>query len=186
MITAENARLFLQTDASKDPLLEILIAEATATLGRELNRYLGPPRDQVDIRCGGQHPGNREVFLSDDPQVAEETPLIVETRATPFEAFAELDPEQWALLGLQVLTRTHLPPGRGTVRLSYTVGFAVGTGPEELQSLVRRMVKIGWDELGTKGLLRSETIGDYSYTRGSLEALTDWRSVVSRWRRRLA
>jgi hypothetical protein len=185
MITVEDARLSLKVDASNDELIAVLITEATATLGRELNRYLGEPREQVDLRCGGSPPGYRETFLSDDPQISEETPLTVETRATPFEAFEELDPDLWALVGLQVLARTHFPPGRGTVRLTYTVGFETGSGPEELKSLVRRLVKIGWDGAGTKGLLRSETIGDYSYTRGDLEALTDWRSVVNRWRRRL-
>jgi hypothetical protein len=188
MITAADARAWLGVGSEHDRRLERLIEEATAALGHELRRYLGPPKAQVDIRCGGDYPGHREAFLSDDPQISEATPMTVATRATVFEPFVDLDPEDWALVGLQVLARNRFPPGRGTVRLSYTVGYPVETGPAELRDLVRQLVvlKFGAKPQDASGLLmQSETMGDYSYTRGDVEALAGWNSIVNRWRRRL-
>ena len=187
MITTADAREWLGLGSDQDLRLAAMITEATATLGRELGRYLGPPITKVELKCGGAM-GTTSVFCSDDPQVSESTPMIVATRFSPFEAFATLAVEDWALVGQEVIAKGAFPPGRGSVRLSYFVGFAPGTGPAELRDLVRQLVALRYasrPDAESGAPFASETIGDYSYTRGDVEALAGWASVVSRWRRRL-
>ena len=188
MITTADARAWLKVGSEYDNAIARLITEATASLGRELGRYLGPVKAVSELKCGGAPPGHRRVFCSDDPQVSEATPMDVATRSDVFEPFVDLAAEDWALVGLEVIGRNCFPAGRGTIRLSYFVGYPVGTGPGELMDLTRQLVVLRFGarpEEGSGLLLASETIGDYSYSRGDVEALAGWAGVVNRWRRRL-
>jgi hypothetical protein len=186
VIPVDQVREALGLGSEYDTTLVRLIKEATATLGRALNRYLGEPVDRVEVKCGGQ-PGNRVVFLVDEP-LDPDTPdsVEVETRTDPFSAWEPVAAEDFAMNGRQVLARNHFPPGPGTVRVTYRAGYEIGAGPEELRDLVRQLVQIRWTERGATGLMQSETLGDYSYTRGDLERLDNWKEVVGNWRRRLA
>lgn len=190
MITVADARqdLGLGDDTTQDQVVARLITEATASLGRELGIYLGPIVQETEIKCGGHPPGHNLVFCLEDPVVTEAYPMTVSTRSTQFDAWTVLAADQWALDGRTVVARNRFPPGRGTVRLVYARGYKVGTGPDELKDLVRQLVKIRYHarEAGSDDLLKSESMGDYSYTRRDLEMTEGWASVVDRWRRRLA
>lgn len=192
MITPADARVAvgLGADASKDRVLKSLIDGATAIVGRELGRYLGPPKLQIDVLCGGNPPGHDTLFLTEDPLVDDDHPVVVSSRVSQFSAFVELDAARWALDGRELRALSTFAPGRGSTRVAYYTGYAVGTGPAELRDLVRQLVVSRYSKLPGDGStdpnMQSETLGDYSYTRGDLEAVGGWRSAIDRWRRRLA
>lgn len=186
MITPAVARaaLGLGADTTHDREIVRMIDAATATLGRELNRYLGPPRQTIDIRCGGNPPGTDVVYLAETPIT--EYPVVVATRGSVFEAYADLADTEYALEGQTLYARSSFPSGRGSVKVTYTHGYPVGTGPAELMDLVLAMVVARWKagRSNTDPSMQSESLGDYSYTRGDLDALTGWAGARDRWRRR--
>lgn len=185
MIPVAEVRAALGVGPEHETTLARMIKEATATLGRALNRYLGEPVERSELKCGGQRPGHRVVFLTDEPTDPDAPDaVLVETRADAFSAWEAGVAEDYALNGRQLITRTLFPPGPGTVRVTYTAGYEIGSGPEELRDLVRQLVQLRWSERGPTGLMQSETLGDYSYTRGDLERLDNWKAVVDTWRRR--
>lgn len=189
MIHVAVVRDALGTDESEDVTVARMIQEATAALGRELNRYLGEPMLRTELKCGGYPPGHREVFLEQDPVITISQPLTVETRTDPFSAWSTMDPADYAIDGRAILHVDRFPPGRSTTRVTYYAGYALGQGPEELRHLVLQLVAKRWTERKQDGqglLMKSETLGDYSYTRGDIEAVQGWEAVVQRWRRRLA
>jgi len=174
-----------------------LIERSTATLGRELLYYLGPPLERVQLINGGC----QAVELEDEPTA--DTTLAVETRDdifSTFEVLDELDDDgepNYALDGRHLVHRTFWPAGRKTVRVTYTAGFDEGTGPQHFQNLVLEMVVEGWQAAQAAAAvsagIKSEEIGDYKYTNftaAELEAAasrlgTSWEAFVKRWKRHL-
>jgi hypothetical protein len=178
VIPVAEVRDALGVGAEHDTTLARLIQEATAALGRALGRYLGSPVERREVKCGGT-----VVFLVDDPTDEEVT---VETRPSAFDQWEAVDIADVVVEGREVWTRHGFPAGGKTVRVTYMAGYAIGEGPEELRGLVLDLVKLKWNERGAVGLMKSETLGDYSYTRGDMEKLASWGEVVNHWRRRLA
>src|ERR1043166_4421379 len=132
MITLAEAKdaLGIVGDA-EDAAVQRMIDRATATLGRELLRYLGLPASRTeikDVRGSGWF-----VVLDEEP--AAMPALAMATRKDAFDAWVTTDPAKYRVDGQRVYHRTWWPAGRGTVRAIYTAGFAAGAGPQELQDL---------------------------------------------------
>jgi hypothetical protein len=178
-ITTALARLALTgVDAKRDAQLARLIEAATATLGRELAMYLGLPAETVEIKAGGVP----FLVLYDEPAADTIDEVAVATRTRPTAPWTTVDPDEYVVEGRALRHGDRWPDGIASVRITYTRGYAVDAGPAELRELVAQMVAARWESLGSE-TLKSESIGDYSYTASDLAGLADWPVVASRWRR---
>lgn len=192
MIPVTQVRATLGVEASEDVIIGRLIEEATATVGRALLEYLGPIREFVEVRDVTCCAGGYQIALHNLPVDVS----VVEQRRSPFLAY-ETVPEQatdgdaaWSLSGRALISRSGFLPGAGALRVTYTSGYDTDTGPAELRALVEALVvgKYRGLTVGLKGGLKSETLGDYSYTRFGLDELTaqsGWESVSRQWKRML-
>lgn len=186
MISASIALAWLNLDNSQASVIQRLIDEATSLLSRELNRYVGEPKDITELKCGGYPPGAQTLVLDEDPVPGE--PVVVSTRSGFVQPWVVVDPSQYELSDRLLSHASHWAPGRGTTKVDYTAGFEVDTGPEELQGVVLALVTNKWKARAneTEGF-QSETIGDYSYTMGNLSSIDNWSGpggILARWRRR--
>lgn len=193
------SRVIARTGATDEQDIANRIEGATATLGRELLRYLGPVLERVEVTqvdpCG-------TVIVLEEP-VAEGTDVVIETRDTVFddwEELAELDDDakrNYVVEGREIMLRTAWGGGKNTVRVTYSAGYNEGEGPTHFQELVLAMVVNGWNadqsSVISGGGLKSETIGDYKYenfTAAELEAAAaaigdSWQGFVKKWKRML-
>jgi hypothetical protein len=194
VITLTEAKEALSiTGSSQDAAVQRLIDRATDTLGRELLMYLGPDAPQTEVK-DTEYPA-LYVLLDAEPTA---TPaLVMSTRADIFSAWEITDPAEYALEGRRVYHRTGWPIGLGVVKAEYEAGYAPGAGPQRLQDLVLQAVTERWNsnlagaQVGSG--IKSETIGDYSYTNFTAAELaaaaaalgSSWQDYVSKWRRRL-
>jgi len=183
---------------NNEPLLQRLIESATGTLGRTLLRYLGPPLQRTEVRDGT---GGYSIWLREDP--TPDSVVSVRTRPDIFQPWTDLanpDPDTgqvvYALDGRRLDSRSGWPVGRSTVEITYTAGFGADEGPVELQELVLQMVADRWASLPTQGGvggIKSETIGDYSYTNFTAAEIAgiagglglDWEKFARQWKRHL-
>lgn len=174
--TSEAVELLCLTDADT-ALVRKMIARATDTLGRHLGGlYLGEPTHRSQLFCGGH-----DVVALD--QTPTDGVVTVWTRRDVFDAWTILDTTLWRLEGWHVFARTYFPAGRLTVKVEYPVGWEPGTGPEELQQLVREMLAVAYGSgEGIAAGMKSETLGDYSYTREDIDSLPSYRNAMA-WRR---
>jgi len=167
---------------ANDAILQRLIDGATDALGHELARYLGPPTEQRETRHGGPYLGLPVIFLFQEPV---DTDVTVATRTAPGQTWEAVDEADYVIEGRALRHATAWPAGRANVRIIYTAGYAVGSGPPELMDLVYDLVALRWGARGENAAMESETFGDYSYTRKELDGLEGWQAAASRWRRGL-
>jgi hypothetical protein len=176
LISVAAAKLLLELEGDEyDVALQALIDRATATLARELGRYLGPPAETVETHRTAR---TRLVVLYDDP-VADSS-VTLEGSDRPGDDYVAIDASEFAADGRMVRAATRFP---SFVRATYTRGFAVDGGPADLLALIEELLRIGWEVGTTNAAMESETIGDYSYTRRDLEKSGSWQSVARGWRR---
>lgn len=185
MITPARAKEALPGVTIDAGVLERHIHAATATLGHELGRYLGEPQRQIEMHNGGR--GAIQLYYDptiprdDDPDPPE---FLVETKDGFGAAWAEaVDGTDYEVDGRRLVHVSAWPRGMRSVRVSYTAGYELDEGPAELRDIVLRMVvdRITGDQ---DDGLRSETIGDYSYTRGDVvSSMPDWPRFAKQWRR---
>lgn len=180
MIAAATAREHLGLTSADDAALVVMIGGATAYLGHALNRYLGPPLVRVELKDGL---GTDTVYLDHPITAAPETELSVEKRAGPFSTWVAVAAEDVVQEGQRVIGRSAWPEGRGTVRVIYEAGYQAEEGPAELRQLVLELVALRWREQGEESPKLAETLGDYSYTNGAVQALATWEATVAGWRR---
>ncbi len=193
------SRVIARTAATDEQDIADRIEGATATLGRELLRYLGPVLERTEVTqvdpCG-------TVIVLEEP-VAEGSTVTIETRDTVFddwETLAALDDEgkrNYVVEGREIMLRTAWAGGKNTVRVTYSAGYDEGEGPTHFQELVLQMVVDKWNadqsSVTVGAGLKSEDLGDYSYenfTAAELAAAasaigTSWESFVAKWRRKL-
>jgi hypothetical protein len=159
-----------------DGAIQRHIDRATATLGREIGRWLGQPEPMQETFDGGRE----VVILQNDP--INPAAVVVETHE--HDGWRELSSDNYRLTGRVVQHAFRFPVGQVNVRVSYTSGFLPGMGPMELQDLVHELVIRRIRSAG-KEHITQETLGDYSYSRGDVERTRAWRDVARRWRRRV-
>lgn len=187
MITTQE---ILDTVAPETPdpdIVELLIQRATATVGREVGYYLGPPKAVAEFYRGGV----LEFYLENPPAAGAIVLAGSNGVQDPYTDFAT---------SVYVVEGRRVKIAPGYVRADYRVTYSVGYDPEgnppppqELAAIVRQMVlrtleSGGQIARGSASDLQSETIGDYSYTRGDVSAAAaalgeDWTTFVKRWRR---
>jgi hypothetical protein len=194
VITLAEAKEALSiTDSAQDAAVQRLIDRATDTLGRELLLYLGPEAPQSEVK-DTEYPA---LYITLDAVPTATPALVMSTRSDIFSAWEITDPAEYALEGQRVYHRTGWPIGLGVVKAEYEAGYAAGAGPQRLQDLVLQAITERWNsnlagaQVGSG--IKSETIGDYSYTNFTAAELaaaaaalgSSWEDYIKRWRRRL-
>jgi hypothetical protein len=182
-----------QADVTID--LQALINRATATLTRELNIYLGPPTSFVEVRnggpVGGPGSGFQFILLHQDPIPA--AGASVQTRDRPTAAWLDVAAADFALEGRKLFHASSWPAGKSNVKATYSAGFVAGaaSNPKHFEDMLLQMVAGAWEswQPSDVGAVKSETLGDYSYSLESLNAAAarlggSWPSFANQWRRR--
>lgn len=191
MIPVSQVREILCTPPGKDVLLGQMIDQATATLGRALLEWLGPITEFVEVRDVPCCSGRFRIALRKLPVAVSK----VEQRRSAFLPYEEVGPladdgyPAYVTSGRDLVSRAGFLPGAGALQVTYTSGYDVSTGPLELQSIVEALVVGKYRGLtASTGALKSETLGDYNYTRFGLDELmaqSGWESVSRKWKRML-
>lgn len=174
-------------------LLTSLEARAVDILQKELDRYFGSEKTHTEIIEGD---GTRRLWLNEAPSSL----TSIEERYRPgdsWTAIAENDSDGWELrapkssAGVAAVHRKNGHTWRFgyEYRVVYTFGYAAGSEPPDVRQAVLDLVALKFAERGRAGL-RSESIGDYSYTtladsmgRRDLHSIPGWSEVRRRWRR---
>lgn len=174
-------------------LLTALEARAVDIVTGETERYFGAETGHTEI-VGGE--GARRLWLNENPSFV----TSIEERCHPGDAWTEIaegDSDGWEL------RQANAPSGTATVdrkngfvwrydyeyRVVYDFGYTAGSEPGEIRQAVMDLVALKFAER-TRAGLRSESIGDYSYTtladsmgRRDLRAVPGLTETLRRWRR---
>ena len=187
MITLADLRAWLNvTDTDSDALLTALEARAVDFVQRETGRYFGPSIARTEILRGDDSDMLR---LRERPSAI----TLLEYRAvtaTTWTALAasgawelHVPMDDTGILGA-VLYRIGAEWSRDTrYRVTYPFGYTAGAEPGEIRQAVMDIVELKYIERGRFGL-RSETLGDYSYTLGprDVENVPELMDTLARWR----
>lgn len=165
-------------------VIEALEGRAVEIIERETGRYFRAPIEHVEVLRGD---GSTLLWLRERPTEIDS----VEERARPGEEWTEVPANRYEV---EVMTSKLPTPARlrhasrwradCDYRVTYQFGYAAGQEPGDIRQAVIDLVALKYQERG-RGGLRSETIGDYSYTRMSaadLEAVPEIARTVARWR----
>jgi hypothetical protein len=175
-------------------ILEALETRAVEIVQSETDRYFGTPIEHVEQLVGD---GSDRLYLRERPWPEAESveATTVEYRAQTgdaWEAIAADGSDGWELeyprpVWLGAVLRRN---GGGVwakgyqYRITYTFGYLAGEEPGDIRQAVIDLVSFKFHERGREGL-KSETIGDYSYTHmdpSDLASLPETADTVQRWR----
>jgi hypothetical protein len=186
---------FLGIEKDTDtPLLTALELAASDFVTQETERYFDVETTHVEV-IGGS--GNSILWLNENPA----TITSVEERLGPGEswtAITEGDADGWerqapnsGTAGARVLRKYPQVWRWGyEYRVTYDFGYDAGDEPPEIRQAVKDLVALRYSDRGRQGL-KSERIGDYSYTTLSdavgnrdVFALPGLARTLGRWRKR--
>lgn len=177
-----------------DALLTALEARAVDLVENETERYFGTSTTHTEILKGD---ATRRLWLNEAPSSL----TSIEERYRPgytWTAITEGDSDGWELRqpksssGVASVHRKngHVWLWEYEYRVVYEFGYAAGNEPPEIRQAVLDLVALAYRGRGKEGL-RSENIGDYSYTAlrradGSAGAfgVPGLTRTLSRWRRK--
>lgn len=184
MYDLANVKAWLNvTDAAHDAQITALMERALYAVQHELDWYFGTSRAVSEILDGT---GNRALWLRQPPLDG----VTVYSRSGVGAAWSLVAATEYELGGYgsaNIITGRGLfnvgnwTRGLQNYRADYNEGFAVIPG--DIEQLLLDIVSSTWNNRGSDPRLKSERIGDYSYTRGDLEESAYWGSVSGRWRR---
>lgn len=157
-----------------DTELTNLMARALYTVEHELDWHFGTSRPAEEILDGS---GTRAMYLRQPPL----GDVNVWSRPNIDQAWEAVDSDDYEVGGRGVFLNTNWTEGVRNYRFNYDEGFV--TMPGDVEQLILDLVAMRWRNRDNDPTMKSETIGDYSYTRGDLESSTFWESVVMRYRR---
>jgi len=165
------------TGVEDDAILQALLARTIYFVERELDWYCGEPRAAVETLDGT---GLRSLFLR---QYIVGSTLTVEDRAGVGDTWATVPAADYEFEtgGRMIANVGNWAKGVRNYRVTYSEGFA--TMPGDVEQLILDLVASRWNNRESDPGLRSETIGDYSYTRADLEEMAGWGVVWAHWKR---
>ena len=163
--------------ATDDEILQQLIDRTVDFVQRELDWYFGAPRAATEILDGT---GTNLITVR---QFIVNSSVVVSERDTVGEAWETVDTDDYEFrVGERGLYHaSEWTAGKRNYRVQYTEGFE--TMPGDIEQLILDLVTSRWNNRDNDPGLRSEHIGDYSYTRADLEELPGWSAVFNHWRR---
>ena len=171
-------------DPVQDPRITELMERALDAVQHELDWYFGASRPAEEILNGT---GHRALWLRQPPLAG----VVVHTRTNVGQAWTVVPAADYesdtdyitpsTSMGRSLFNVGAWEEGRRNFRVVYAEGFAVMPG--DVEQLLLDLVKGKWEGRGTIPGMKSEKIGDYSYTRGDMEDTAGWAAVVARWKR---
>lgn len=193
MISADDLLAWLgnPSDPGVTTVLTALEVRAVEIIQSETDRYFGTPIEHVEQLEGD---GSDKLYLRERPFPEAESVegTVVEYRAETGDAWVAMDASDWELeYPRPIWLGAVLRRAGGDVwedgyqyRVTYTFGYEAGEEPGDVRQAVIDLVAFKYHERGREGL-RSETIGDYSYTRvnaADIQSLPETADTVQRWR----
>lgn len=193
-------------DDTKDDLLTALEAGVVAFIEQHTGHYFGPVAAHSEIVRGD---GGTKLRLDDPPVIdpeadpAQAAPVVV-VAERPYPgadptAFTQDDDFEVRTLSTGAAGVAWLHRLAGWVWLhgyEYTVeysrGYAAGEEPAEIRQLVVDLVRLRYAELSRAPGASSETMGNYSYSRGAfaqagiLDQIPGAKDVLALWTRTFA
>lgn len=175
-MTSSEVLAWLKLPASNTEAVELALRNARAIIEKEVDWYFGPPRPTVEILSGN---GSNGLYLRQPP--VEGYPLTVQDRRNGFRApWAEIEVESYEASGRRLIHESSWLRGYRTYRVTYYEGFE--EVPGDVQALMLEMVAGALQARGKEGM-KSETIGDYSYTKADMSSSPTWKTVINNWKR---
>lgn len=180
LVELATAQEFLGISAgADDDALTALIERVSEIIERELDWYFGSPRAAVEILSGT---GTDKLFLRQPP--TDEGALVLSNRSGVGGTWETVDPDLYEVEGRGIYANGLWVRGSRNFRASYSEGF--DSVPGDIEQLTLEIVGKAWaTRKSAQQGISGETIGDYSYTRGSLDVrrAPSWSTVAASWRR---
>jgi len=175
------------TDQATVPRLEEQRDAALAFIQTQTRRYFGPIASTTDILAGS---GTRSLWLPESAVVAEPLTITVQEFAHPGAsptAIVEDASDGFQLRGARLirLGGSGLWTRGYEYAVTYSRGYEENAGPKDVEDLLIELVRLKVNADGEE-VMKSETIGGYSYTRfddGDLESIDGASDTIKAWRR---
>lgn len=167
------------TTDSYDDALSALLERISESIEGTLGWYFGPPQDTEEILDGT---GLDVIHLRQPP--TDEDALTVSCRTGVGDEWEEVSDSDFEVSGRAIYSTSYWYKGRRNIKVEYSRGF--DSVPGDIEQLLFEIAGTAWATRNfSKSGILSETIGDYSYTRGSLDVTKapSYGSVLLRWRR---
>lgn len=184
MITLSDLKAWLGDPAEPgvDALLTALEERAVEIVQGETDWYFGPEITHT-VHLTGE--GFTKLYLRARPtaitsvesRANTEDPWVAITEAGGWEL--QLPRPDW--MGAVLLRKNGVWTAGTQYRVVYEFGYAAGDEPGDIRQAVIDIVDMLYHDRARKGL-RSETIGDYSYTRFDIEHALSDPKTIKRWK----
>lgn len=165
--------------ADDEAALEALIERLSEAIERDLDWYFGPARDASEVLDGT---GTSKLFLRQPP--VDEDAVEVYYRSGVGGTYSLVDASKYEVEGRGLYADGRWARGKRNFRADYQEGFA--EVPGEVVQLLLELVGNAWGsrDVSAVGIV-SESIGDYSYSKGVLavENAASYSRVAGNWRR---
>jgi hypothetical protein len=177
MLTLQQVKDWLQVEGTEyDTLLDELLDRTIDAVQIELDWYFGPARETEETLSGAGLP---TLWLRQPP--VDEADVTVTYRTGVGGDWEAVDPDDYEVDGRGITHYHRWTRGRRNYHVIYEEGFT--EMPGDVEQLILDLIASKWKGRGDNPGMKSETIGDYSYTRGDMEGSEHWGSVKARWRR---
>lgn len=167
----------LSTD--EEAALEALIDRVSEDIESDLRWYFGNAREKVEILDGT---GTQKLVLHQPP--VDPDAVTVEYREGVGGTWNEIADTLWEIEDRILYADGVWARGKRIFRVTYEEGFA--EVPGDIQQLALEVIGAAWGsrDVSAVGIV-TESIGDYSYSKGVLDVsdATSYRKVAGRWRR---
>lgn len=179
MVALDDVKAWLKvTTATTDPQIQGLIDRATAFIERETNWYFGPLRAVTEVLDGT---GLGVMFIS-QPPVDDPVVLVIRNRSSVGADWTVVDAADYEVRDRGLYAAGIWAQGQYNFEVAYNQGFC--DVPGDIAQLLLDLVAAKWRGNDENPAMKSERIGDYSYTRADLTQLDSWASVRNNWVRK--
>ncbi|MFA5604188.1 MAG: hypothetical protein WDA12_05010 [Bacilli bacterium] len=186
-MTGQELLAYFKANAEDESMLVDMFNRAVAAIEKEVDWYFGEPRATEEILDGSSSRVKTDLFIRQYPVPGQ--PVVISERSRIGSSWSVIPSSNYEFggNGRVIIHVSFWPVGRRNIRVQYTEGFV--SMPGDVQQLALDMVGSRWkSRLLGGGPLKSESLGDYSYTLGDLEGSgrdsgSAWGKVRNNWGR---